>query len=217
MSHPLEPEPLPAQKTRPAEAFRTPYARYDVLRKWDSPSFNDVTRRVVGERLHHVPERRFFTEREWAVLEAAAARILPQPERHPPIPITPFIDDRLDRGQGDGYRFAHMPPLQEAWRTGLAALDAEARAVHGDGFPELGVEDQDDVLTRVQKGEVQSDAWGALPPAEFFIHELVDGVVTVYYAHPDAWSEIGFGGPASPRGYVRLTKRDPWEAKADWD
>ena len=35
-----------------------------------------------------------------------------------------------------------------------------------------------------------------------------------YYAHPTAWSEIGWGGPASPRGYVRmdLNERDPWEA-----
>jgi hypothetical protein len=38
--------------------------------------------------------------------------------------------------------------------------------------------------------------------------------VTCYYGHPTAWSEIGFGGPASPRGYVRMDfdRRDPWEA-----
>ena len=31
---------------------------------------------------------------------------------------------------------------------------------------------------------------------------------------PTAWNEIGFGGPASPRGYVRMDfdRRDPWEA-----
>ena len=39
-------------------------------------------------------------------------------------------------------------------------------------------------------------------------------IVLAYYAHPTAWSEIGWGGPASPRGYVRMdfNKRDPWEA-----
>jgi hypothetical protein len=39
-------------------------------------------------------------------------------------------------------------------------------------------------------------------------------IVSAYYAHPTAWNEIGFGGPASPRGYVRmgLDRRDPWEA-----
>jgi hypothetical protein len=36
----------------------------------------------------------------------------------------------------------------------------------------------------------------------------------MYYAHPQAWDEIGFGGPASPRGYVRMgfNRYDPWEA-----
>jgi hypothetical protein len=38
-----------------------------------------------------------------------------------------------------------------------------------------------------------------------------------YYSHPFAWNEIGFGGPASPRGYVRMdfNRRDPWEAQVD--
>ena len=36
----------------------------------------------------------------------------------------------------------------------------------------------------------------------------------LFYSHPTAWNEIGFGGPASPRGYVRLDgdHRDAWEA-----
>jgi hypothetical protein len=48
----------------------------------------------------------------------------------------------------------------------------------------------------------------------FFRHELLRLIVEIYYAHPAAWSEIGFGGPASPRGYLRLTanRRDSWEA-----
>jgi hypothetical protein len=44
---------------------------------------------------------------------------------------------------------------------------------------------------------------------------LVKTVAGYYYSHPAAWSEVGFGGPASPRGYVRIgfNTRDPWEAK----
>ena len=43
---------------------------------------------------------------------------------------------------------------------------------------------------------------------------MLHDIVSAYYAHPTAWSEIGFGGPASPRGYVRMDfdRRDPWEA-----
>jgi len=38
-----------------------------------------------------------------------------------------------------------------------------------------------------------------------------------YCTQPAAWSEVGFRGPASPRGYVRhgFDERDPWEAKAE--
>ena len=36
---------------------------------------------------------------------------------------------------------------------------------------------------------------------------------TAFYAHPWAWNEIGFGGPAYPRGYKHLALggREPWE------
>ena len=30
------------------------------------------------------------------------------------------------------------------------------------------------------------------------------GVLGAFYSHPWAWNEIGFGGPAYPRGYARL-------------
>ena len=37
-------------------------------------------------------------------------------------------------------------------------------------------------------------------------------ILTAYYAHPWAWNEIGFGGPAYPRGYMRLgvDQPEPW-------
>jgi hypothetical protein len=36
---------------------------------------------------------------------------------------------------------------------------------------------------------------------------------TAFYSHPWAWNEIGFGGPAYPRGYknLGLDRREPWE------
>ena len=29
-------------------------------------------------------------------------------------------------------------------------------------------------------------------------------ILAAFYSHPWAWNEIGFGGPAYPRGYMRL-------------
>ena len=53
-----------------------------------------------------------------------------------------------------------------------------------------------------------------MPANGFFHHRIIQDIVSAYYAHPTAWNEIGWGGPASPRGYVRMdfNRRDPWEA-----
>ena len=42
-------------------------------------------------------------------------------------------------------------------------------------------------------------------------------VLSEYYSHPWAWNEIGFGGPAYPRGYMRLSDREPFEAREAFD
>ena len=76
--------------------FRTPYPDYDVLDKWDSPSWNDQTQRdAVRKRLEEVPERRFLSEEQWSLLEAIVERLIPQPDREEPVPIVPWIDDLL--------------------------------------------------------------------------------------------------------------------------
>ncbi len=53
-----------------------------------------------------------------------------------------------------------------------------------------------------------------MPAHRFFMLVLQD-VLEVYYAHPWAWDEIGFGGPAYPRGYMRLEggMPEPWEVE----
>lgn len=195
--------------------FRTPYPGYDVLDKWDSPSWNEQTRAVVDRRLHEIPKRCFLTEEQWALLEAICARLIPQPDREEPVAIVPWLDDMLQRNRTSGYRYADMPPMRETWQQGLNAIEAESRKRHSKSFGALTGSDQDSLLRAIQHGDVQSDEWQSLPPKRFFKSFLLKQVVSTYYAHPDAWSEIGFGGPASPRGYVRLgfDERDPWEAK----
>jgi hypothetical protein len=199
-----------------SEIFRNPFPTYEVLDKWASPSWNEQTREVVGKRLHQIPDRRFFSETQWVILEAICARLIPQPDRpEAPVPIVPFIDETLFNNQGNGFRYADMPPMREAWQRGIDAIDAEASARWGRGFCQLPANQQDAVLRAIQHGETLSPAWQGLPPKRFFGGTLLRAVVTVYYAHPAAWNEIGFGGPASPRGYVRLgfDRRDPWEAE----
>ncbi len=192
------------------------YPGYDVLAKRDGPSWNPQTRRVVDARLAiGTEERSALDDGAWAVLVALCRRIVPQPpDRAAPVPLAAMVDRKIAAGASDGYRHADMLPHAEAWRRGLAAIDEEARAAHGAGFADLDAARQDALLKRIQSGEATHAAWAGMKPAAFFKTRVLRDVVGSYYAHPTAWSEIGFGGPASPRGYVRMDfdRRDPWEA-----
>lgn len=190
------------------------YPGYDVLAKWNSPSFDDPTRSVLSDRLGRVPERSFLSEEAWGLLDAVVGRLIPQPDRADPIAITPWIDAMLAAGRGDGYRHEGVPTLREAWLRGLAGIATEAKALNSREFATLDPAEQDALLSRVQRGEATGEHWRGLPADHFFGHILLRTVVGIYYSHPEAWSEIGFGGPASPRGYVRMgfDGRDPWDA-----
>jgi hypothetical protein len=197
--------------------MQTPYPKYNVLAKWDSPSFDDKTRRVLADRLHAVPERRFLTVHEWRLVEAISAQLIPQPGRAEAVPITPWIDEHLFAGRGEGFRHDGMPPLRELWREGLAAIDCEARRRYALGFAELDAASRDATLCAIQQGQVDPALWRRIPAQRFFVDILLKTVAEIYYSHPAAWNEIGFGGPASPRGYVRLgfDGRDAWEAEEE--
>jgi hypothetical protein len=190
------------------------YPGYDVLSKRWTQSFNEQTREVIDRRLAVGREPRFFTAGEWLTLRSVCDRIMPQPDDRPPVPLAAYVDQKIASGKLDGYRYAEMPPQGDAWQRGLAGLDQAANDEHGEPFHALPADRQDALLHRMQHGMLTGPAWGSMPSKLFFDHRVIPDITHAYYAHPVAWNEIGFGGPASPRGYVRmgLDRRDPWEA-----
>ena len=58
------------------------------------------------------------------------------------------------------------------------------------------------------------EIWKRMPVERFWML-LVQDCADAYYSHPWAWDEIGFGGPAYPRGYMRLERgeAEPWESE----
>lgn len=191
------------------------YPGYDVLAKRDTPSWNAKTCEVIEDRLATPRTPRFFSAGEWRIADALCRRILPQEDDEAQAPLVALLDAKLLANHGDGFREASMPYMREAWRQGLAALDAEAKSRHaGRGFAALGNDERDAMLRAMQAGEMNGERWSGLDAKAFFERRILADVPALYYAHPKAWSEIGFGGPASPRGYVRLDgdRLDPWEA-----
>jgi hypothetical protein len=188
-------------------------------RFWDAR-----TREVILDRVHNVPPIRFFSEEEARLMEAVCRHILPQDDRDEAqrIPILPWIDKRLFDDSHDGYRFEDMPPDREAYRLGMQAIEEISRHLHGRGFLEIGDRAQDELLRTLHDGDppAAADIWARMPVERFWML-LVQDCVTEYYSHPYAWDEIGFGGPAYPRAYMRLERGEPepWEVEErryDW-
>jgi hypothetical protein len=192
----------------------TRYPGYDVLDKRATPSWDEPTRAVIAARLATPHEPRFFNAVEWLAVMPLCACIVPQANAQPIVPLAALLDAKLTGHGGDGYRDARLPPMRDAWRIGLAALDAESRMRHELPFASLDRSAQTALLEQMQHGELSGPAWRDMPSQLFFAERVLHDVCALYYSHPHAWSEIGFGGPANPRGYVRLyfDRRDPWEA-----
>lgn len=192
------------------------YPGYSILSQqgfWDA-----ATREIVLSRLEPPPAIRFFSSEEVRLLESICEHVLPQDDRDLSrrIPIVPFIDERLYKKRIPGFRFASMPPDGEAYQLGLRAIDSMAKKLFGHGFLEISWGEQEEILKSIHDGKPvdAQDVWKRLPPDRYWAL-LVEDCVDVYYAHPWSWDEIGFGGPAYPRAYMRLERGEPeyWEVE----
>jgi Gluconate 2-dehydrogenase subunit 3 len=188
-----------------AEGQRFP--GFDVLGQ--VPAWDTVTAGVVLARLGPPPPVRFFQPGEEAVARALLDQLLDQRDE-PRVPVLEMIDARLAEHRTDGWRYEDMPEDGQAWRASLRALDEDAVAGRGRGFAHLGWEEQARLIRAMH--DVGDGDWHGMPA--FRVWSLwTRYAATAFYAHPWAWNEIGFGGPAYPRGYknLGLDRREPWE------
>ncbi|MEO8937350.1 MAG: gluconate 2-dehydrogenase subunit 3 family protein [Burkholderiaceae bacterium] len=190
------------------------YPGYDVLAKRDTLSWDALTRQVIAKRLAAPQTPRFLTAAQWSAADAFCRRIVPQTGEPDAVSLVAQLDAKLFADHGAGFRDADMPYMREAWQWALDAIDVEAKTRHGHHFAALDDAAQDALITLMQHGELGGDHWRGMDPQTFFRRRVLVDVPPLYYSMPKAWNEIGFGGPASPRGYVRLEadRLDPWEA-----
>jgi hypothetical protein len=185
--------------------MRGRYPDYDALEQvehWD-----ELTREVVLDRVRNVPEIRFFEDQEAATLRAFCDVATGQ-DCEPRIPVLEMVDHKLSAGRLDGFRYAEMPSDPETWRAVAAGLDACARAEGHEDFAAASSECQHVIVERFSKGELDWEL-----PVKKAWAVVMRMVLAAFYSHPWAWSEIGFGGPAYPRGFARLGpgQREQWE------
>ena len=145
-------------------------------------------------------------------MQSVCDHVIPQNDRDEAhkIPIVPRIDERLYEDRHDGYRYADTPPDRDAFRLGLQAIEEIAHHLYGRNFTDITSLEQDRLLQSLHDGKpaAGADIWARLPVHRFWMM-LVQDCAEAYYAHPWAWDEIGFGGPAYPRAYMRLENGEP--------
>ncbi len=208
--HPPHPSWLPRQRrgTTPQMIGRYPdYDVMDALGTWD-----DATKAVVLARLEEPGPLRFFTTDEEPTLRAFCDVCMAQ-DREPRVPVAESVDAKLADGKLDGFQYANMPDDRDTWRMVLAGLDETAQNRHEMPFAECDDEQREAIVTDLADGALDGGAWDELDVARAW-SVCMRAILSGFYSHPWAWNEIGFGGPAYPRGFMRMGPtgvREPFE------
>jgi hypothetical protein len=197
---PPHPEWLPRQRRGTTPQMIGRYPDYDVLDSSDT--WDDATREVVLARLEPPGPLRFFTPQEEPTLRAFCDTVMAQ-DAEPRIPVAEAVDDKLAAGRLDGYQYAGMPDDRDTWRLVLRGLDHTARQVYRCAFAECAAERRENVVDEFAKARLVGGPWEELSVRRAWT-VVMRAVLAAFYSHPWAWNEIGFGGPAYPRGYMRL-------------
>jgi hypothetical protein len=215
--HPFSspPDDLPHQRRGTAPQGRSRYPDYDVLEQ--AKHWDEATRRVVLDRVENVPPVRFFTPEEERAMRAFCDVVTAQDE-DPRVPVLEMVDAKLHAGRLDGFRHADLPDDRDVWRCAARGLDDVARGRGASDFAAATDEVKLEIVAAFHQGELAGGVWDELSAAKAF-GVLMRAVLSEFYSHPWAWNEIGFGGPAYPRGYARLGSgmRESWEGEEQFD
>lgn len=217
---PPHPSWLPKQRRGTTPQMIGRYPDFDVLESADS--WDDATRKVVLARLEPPGPLRFFSSEEEPCLRAFCDTVLAQ-DTEPRVPVAESIDSKLAEGRLDGYQYADMPDDRDAWRLVLLALD-ETASRHGKAsFSDAEIDTREAIVGQFSQGELKGGTWDRLNVKRAW-SMCMRMALSGFYSHPWAWNEIGFGGPAYPRGFMRLgsatgpaAAREPFETPGATD
>jgi hypothetical protein len=208
-----DPHDLPKQRKGITPQMVGRYPAYDALSQ--TSHWDDVTRRIVLDRVENVPPIEFFTTDEARTLDAFC-NVATAQDAEPRIAVLNYVDEKLQAGKRDGWRFFDLPDDDELWRLVARGLDEQARHHSYESFADAPLETQVGVVHRFSKGELHGGVWEQVNVSRAF-SVVMRYVAQAFYSHPWAWNEIGFGGPAYPRGYgafgsPHLGEKESWEA-----
>jgi hypothetical protein len=184
---------------------------FDVLAQVDH--WDPATRAVVLERLEPRGPLRFFSPEEAGTLERLLDCVLDQ-EAEPKVPVLAMIDERLAEGRLSGWHYKELPDDAQTFREIARGVEQTAHAYYERPLGELDTDQLQHDLEAIRTASAPGEVWERLPARRCW-SVLTRYACEAFYAHPWAWNEIGFGGPAYPRGYARLglDMQEWWEMR----
>lgn len=198
---PPHPSWLPRQQVGVSPQMIGRYPTFDVLsaaNTWDR-----ATTAVVMARLEDPQPLRFFTPVQEPTLRAFCDTVMAQ-DTEPRVPVAEFVDDKLASGRLDGFQYADMPDDRDTWHVVLEGLDFTANARFGKpGFAAAEPDGREAIVDDLAHGRLDGGPWERINVSRAW-GVCMRAILAGFYSHPWAWNEIGFGGPAYPRGFMRL-------------
>jgi gluconate 2-dehydrogenase gamma chain len=159
---------------------------------------------------------RFFDAKEWAFINAAVDRLIPQDEEGPSAVqagVPEFIDRQMDTPYAHGALWYMQGPFQQGvpelgyqlklvprdlYRLGIASVNAYCTRTYAKPFDALDAATRDTVLGALEKGSIDL----ADVPANVFFAQLLQNTREGYFCDPvhggnrdmGGWKMIGFPG-----------------------
>jgi hypothetical protein len=191
---------LPRQRRGVTPQMVGRYPDFDVLETVDT--WDETTRRAVLKRLQPYGPLRFFAAGEEATLRALCDTLTDQ-HAEPRVPVAEMVDAKFADGRLDGYQNAEMPDDRDVWHLVLRGLDEVAERRYGRDFGHLDATSREGICQDFSEGLLHGGVWDEISAKKAF-SVVMRAVAAEFYSHPWAWNEIGFGGPAYPRGFARF-------------
>ena len=194
---------------------RTRYPSFNVLDEreaWDTH-----TQAIVTSRISKSQSCTVLDGEEYKLLQQVCSVLVDDGREEVIQYVLAHVDQTLkDTATGEGERRTGVPERKMLILEGIRHLDKFLLQVTGKKTSKCEAQLLTEVLRQISDGRADYSKWSSDLQREWFL-KMLNLTVEAYCSHPIVWSEMGYAGPAYPRGYVRgdIGRLDPWEAKEE--
>lgn len=180
----------------------------------ESDYLTPPTREVLQKRLDHVGIPQFFDAGSFQLLSIVCDLLMDQDSKERIVEIAIFIDGRLFKNISDGWRYDCLPPDRMLYQQGLKNIEASSKKQYQKEFLELQKPQHLELLSNIQKGNVDDEIWKNINPMLFF-EEVLAEATAIFFSHPIVQTRIHYVGMADAKGWTKLKLNEVEKPETD--